>query len=350
MSMAKGKENKKGNHTKEPLMIVRPAVRRWGLDYLHVSLIILVIILIAFAFALSAFKPGPVYANCPAGIVNGTCVGPSHTSAEALAAGESVLAAYAPVNTSLSLLAYYSSPNEGNASYMANTSEWLVQIPYLNPFSGGKNELTMLLYDSNLSLVRPFLQTAAPGQPTKNRVVSLGVVQLSGKSLCTSKTPVPVYGIIDPYAPGATSSMFTGINASKTYGSSINMSYKIVFTGYAVDKYASYGINETQELGAYVWCASGQPQFKAFLENYSLVFDGNPLSSLTLYQTAQGSGLNMSQLGSCLNNAPSALIAQSKLAQFYNITTTPTFVINCKYATIPQTLSDAIPYVLNQTK
>ena len=128
--VVKGKENKKGNHTKEPLMIVRPAVRRWGLDYLHVSLIILVIILIAFAFALSAFKPGPVYANCPAGIVNGTCVGPSHTSAEALAAGESVLAAYAPVNTSLSLLAYYSSPNEGNASYMANTSEWLLRGHY----------------------------------------------------------------------------------------------------------------------------------------------------------------------------------------------------------------------------
>ncbi|MCW6159651.1 MAG: hypothetical protein LVQ95_01000 [Candidatus Micrarchaeales archaeon] len=344
------KDNKKQQHAKESLMIVRPAVRRWGLDYLHVSLIILVVILIAFAFALSAFKPGPIYASCPGGIVNGTCEGPSHTSAQVLAAGESVLAAYAPVNTSLSLLAYYSSPNHGNASYVANTGEWLVQIPYLNPFSGNKNELTMLLYDSNLSLVRPFLQTAAPAQSTKNRVVALGVIQLAGKSLCTSKTPIPVYDMVDPYAPGAMAGLFTGVNASAAYGSSINMSYKIIFTGYAVDKYSSYGENETQETGAYLWCASNQPRFKAFLENYSLVFNGEPLNSVTLYQTAQGSGLNMSQLGSCLNNASGALIAQSKLAQFYNITTTPTFLVDCRYSTIPQTLSDAVPYVLNQTK
>ena len=331
-------------------MIVRPAVRRWGLDYLHVSLIVLVVILVALAFALSAFKSGPVYENCINGIVNGTCTGPAHSGAQALSAGESILASYAPVNSSLSLLAYYSSPNEGNASYIANSSEWLVQIPYLNPFSGNKYEVTMLLYDSNLSLVRPFLQTAAPAQITKNKVVSLGVIELAGKSMCTAQKPFPVYDIVDPYAPGATQGLFRGINASQTYGNEVNVSYKIVFTGYAVDKYSSYGINETQEVGAYLLCASNQPRFDAFLENYSLVFNGNPINALTLSQTAQGSGLNMSQLNTCLANASNVLTAQAKLTQFYNITTTPTFVINCRYSTIPQTLGYAIPYAINQTK
>jgi hypothetical protein len=49
---------------KEPVFIVKPALKNFGLDYLHIILIALVIILIALAFALSTFKQGTIITNC----------------------------------------------------------------------------------------------------------------------------------------------------------------------------------------------------------------------------------------------------------------------------------------------
>ena len=43
---------------KEPVFIIRPAMKNYGLDYLHISLIVLVIILVGLALALSFFKQG----------------------------------------------------------------------------------------------------------------------------------------------------------------------------------------------------------------------------------------------------------------------------------------------------
>ncbi len=288
------KESKK---KEEPVMLVRPAIRSLGLDYLHVSLLILVVILIGLAVALSAFHAGASLLNCPYGITNSsTCITPHHTSMQALEAAESAIASYAPTNSSLSLLPYYSEPNLATVSYLSNQSEWLVVVPYLYPANTSQTlYFSMLFYDSNLTLVRPFLQIPASPYPSQNQVVALGAVSLYGKSQCTynSTATMPIYAFIDPYAPGALAGMKDGINATDKFGSAINLTYKFIFTPYATQLYAGYGINATQQNAEDLFCASQQQRFPAYLANYTILFNGAPLGYTSLEQVAQGSGLNM---------------------------------------------------------
>jgi hypothetical protein len=167
----------------------------------------------------------------------------------------------------------------------------------------------------------------------------------------TAGNPIPIYAFVDIYAPGALSGILAAISTSNTFGSSVNMSYKVLFTGYADSLYTAYGVNTTQIDGAYLWCASEQPsKFPAYLANFSILFQGYPLNAATLQQVVVGSGLNTTQFGSCMQRAPSALEAQAVLASYYGINVTPSFVVNCKYQTIPQTLGSAINYALNRTK
>jgi hypothetical protein len=343
------KENKKIEN-KEPIMLVRPAVRRFGLDYLHVTLIILVIILAGLAFALSHFSPGSTVLNCPYGLDNNsTCVTPHSTSAQALASAESIIASYAETNSSYSLLPYYSEANKANVSYITNQSEWLVVVPFVDPLNENVTSyISMQLYDSNLTLARISQQIPSSPYTTQNQAVAFGAVSLAGKTACLSNV-TPVYAFIDPYAPGATQGMLAGVNASNKFGSAINLTYKFIFTGSALSLYKGYGINTTQQDALDLWCASVQQnRFAAFLANYSIVFTGTPPSNSTLQQVAIGSGLNMTQFGSCLSAAPSILDNQALFASYYNVQTTPTYIVNCKYQTIPETLNSAIQYALTQ--
>jgi hypothetical protein len=98
------------------------------------------------------------------------------------------------------------------------------------------------------------------------------------------------------------SALRTAIKASTAYGNSIKMNYYFVFSGYSVSKYKGYGVNTTQYLGRYLSCAAKQQRFNDFVSNLSIGYDGSPLSNLTLYQMALGSGLNTSALGSCIDN------------------------------------------------
>jgi hypothetical protein len=349
--MAKDKNEKKSKiSSKEPVFIIRPANKNLGLDYLHITLIALVIILVAVAFALTTFKQGTIITNCQFGSnSNATCNSTIHTSAQALSAAERQLAAYSNVNTSLSLIPYYALVNQSKVSYLVETKQWIVTIPYIDPLV--KNEVfnvSLLLYDSNLTLASAYLQTLKPGIPTNNSVVALGAVNIAGEAQCKTTTPIPVYVVTDPYSPGTISTINSTIHTAQLYGNKINVSYFFIFGGYSQQFYSSFGIPQTQLLGQYMECASRQPdKFPAFLSNLSIVYTGRPLENETLSQVEVGSGLNASKFGDCMDNVTTTLDIQSQFAKLYNIVSTPTIIVNCRYSTIPQSINYAINYSLS---
>ncbi|MGC8680100.1 MAG: DsbA family protein [Candidatus Micrarchaeia archaeon] len=342
---------KKEAKKQEPVLLVK-STKFFGLDSLHILLIALVIILIALTISILSFKPGPTILNCPYGVSNNsTCITPKYTTNQVLLASEKVLASYSLINSSLSLIPYYSLVNESKVLYIPNQSEWLTIIPFKDPLAENKTFNLSILLNNNLSLKSVYIQSFNPLYSTSNHVSAFGVVSINGKTACNIVKPIPIYLIVDPYATGALNSIYKAINASNKYGNSINISYKFIFTGFAMKYYNSYGVAQTQLVGKSLFCASQQPkEFKAFISNYSIVFDGEPLSESILNQVAMGSGLNMSKYNACMLNSSAVLQNQALLANFYNITTTPTFVVNCKYETIPETLDNAINYALNMTK
>ncbi len=338
--------NKPARNGKEPVFIIRPASRRLGLDYLHIALLALVIILIVLAFALSTFKQGIIVNNCAACSSNEL-----HNSTQALGAAERYIAAYSTVNTSLALVPYYSLVNQSTVSYIPQSKEWLVVVPYMDPLLNGKVfNMSLLLYDSNLSLAGSFLQAIKPKITTRNNVVSLGTINLYNEVACKTSKPIPVYVVTDPYAPGAFDAIDSAINSSNNFKGSVNVSYFFVFTVYSINHYGGFGLNQTQNLGRYMECASRQQRFPQFMSNLSIAFNGNPLSNQTLYQVVEGSGLNTTGFGACMDNVSGYLNTQAEFARLYNITSTPDIIVNCRYQTLPQTLGYAINYSLSQIK
>ncbi len=329
----------------EPVFLVKPISRYGGLDNLHISLIALAALLAILAFVLANFHSTVV---CAAGELNGTCVTPSHTSAQAISAAGKIIAAYSSFNSSLSLLPYYSLINESKASYLANRDEWLVTVPYVDPFTNEQVNLTLIIRDSNLTLAQSSMQTVAPSSYSNKSVVALGTIGLPGRSDCSYSAPVPVYMFTDPYAPHALADISSAINFSAAHASQVNTSYKFIFSNYAISKYTQYGVNATQLLGGYLACASAQPRFAQFVGNLSTVYDGSPLSGSLLYQIANASGLSMGEFSSCMNNVSDALVHQAQLAYIYNVTVNPSFVVNCRYSTIPSQLGHAVGYAINQ--
>ncbi len=301
--------SKSSNMKEDHLLLIKPASKRFGLDYLHITLIVLVVILVALAFALTTFKVGTLTVPCQYGLAtNGTCAAPQHTSSQVLASAEKYLAAYSTVNSSLSLLPFYSEPNNASVTYLSNSSTWLVQVPYLDPQAlSQKFYFSMVLSDKTLLLQKSYVQTINPLSTTNNQAVALGTVSLAGKVTCAASAPIPVYPIIDIYAPGGVAAISSAINASQKYGHALNMSYKFIVSGFAEGKYSGYGVNQTVNTMGSLLCASTQPKFPAFFKNFSIVFIGNPLSNDTLGQVASGSGLNMTQYISCLKNSSIAV-------------------------------------------
>ncbi len=343
--MAKKQNEKKAKQ--EPIFIVKPALKHGGLDYLHISLIALVIILIALSFSLSLFKPNSIIRNCQYGVLNNTCIQPKYNSTQAISASGKVLASYLFVNSSLSLLPYYSEPNMANASYLPNLNEWIVNVPYIDPLANNSRfSISFILSGENLSLSNSYLQSINPKLQGNDTVVSLGTVQLSGKVYCQTKPPIPVYYITDPYAPGAFSGLAKAINLSSAYPGKLNLSYDFIFTNYSAKQYSGYGVLQTQAIGNYLFCSASQKKIAQFSANLTKIFDGRPLPNDTLYQTAIGSGLNASSLNACLANSTTSLDYQAKLAAFYNVVSTPQVIVDCRYSTIPETAGYAINYTL----
>ena len=348
MQKLKGKNTKSGKE--EPVFLVKPVARKAGLDYLHISLMALVVILVGVALALSFSKPGTIVKGCEYGSVNGTCITPQHNSTQALSAAMSILAAYKYSNTSLSLLPYYVMVNQSKASYVPSTGSWLVTAPYVDPFAHNATyNLSLVLYDSNLSLKQAFLSTMPPNTTTNDSVSAYGAIAISGKEACATKAPIPVYLVTDPYAPGAMQAIQKAINVSSHYAGDVNMSYYMIFTDYEVSHYHAYGQNNTQALGYYLYCSSKQSGFQAYIANLTKIYDGEPISAPVLQNVALGSGLNVTELTDCVNSSTSALDGQLALAQLYGVATdTPAFVVNCKYQALPQTVGSAISYALSK--
>ncbi len=346
--MARQKVNKQKEISgKEPVFIIRPAMKNYGLDYLHITLLALVIVLIVLAFALSMFKQGIVVKNCQYGVnATGACNETVHNSTQALASAERYLAAYSNINTSLSLIPYFALVNRSDVSYLPQSRKWLVVVPYVDPLAENTVfNISLLLYDSNLSLSNSFLQTLSPSVPTNNSVVALGVVNIHGEAACKTSTPIPVYVVTDPYAPGMLNALNAAINTSNSYGNSINTTYFFIFGGYSIQYYNSFGVAHTQQLGRYLSCASMQQgRFSQFISNLSIAYNGKPMENQTLYQIVQGSGLNISEFNGCMQNVTTALNLQADFANLYHIVSTPTIIVNCRYSTIPQTMRYAINY------
>ncbi|MDE1810666.1 MAG: hypothetical protein KGH66_01330 [Candidatus Micrarchaeota archaeon] len=339
---------KKIKQSKEPVFIVRPVKKNFGLDYLHISLIVLVIALVALAFGISLFKPGAsMGSGCQYGALNGTCVTPIHNSSQALLGAERILASYGSLNSSLSLLPYYSLVNQSTVDYLPSQAKWYVSVPYINPLSRHQVfRVSFTLFDSNLSLATPYTQLLSPVSYTNNSVAGLGSVSISGRTLCQTTTPIPVYLITDPYSPGALGAISTAANATKQFGSQVNMSYYFVFGAPSIRFYKSFGLVQTQALGQYLSCASRQSNFAGYAANVSSVFTGTPISNSTLSDIAAASNLNTTKLNTCLANVSVALNYQAQLSDLYNLQYSPGFVVNCKYGTIPETLNYSIDYAL----
>ncbi|MEM3827235.1 MAG: hypothetical protein QXR58_01380, partial [Candidatus Micrarchaeaceae archaeon] len=223
-------------------------------------------------------------------------------------------------------------------------------VPYLNPFTHQVLNVSLLLYGSNLSLATPYMQMIRPIVNSSNYVVAPGTIAMGGKAACTYNTSMPVFLVTDPYAPGSFASMSKAIELSHSLGQKVNVSYKFIFSDYSINLYKTYGVASTQLLGDYLACASSQRKFSSFISNLSNVYSGTPISNYTLYQIAMSSGLNASKLDSCMQNVSTVLDYQAKLAQYYNITSTPIFVVDCKYLSLPETLNESVAYALNKTK
>jgi hypothetical protein len=269
---------------------------------------------------------------------------PLNTPAQVKQDAESFLASYNNINTSLSLLPYVSDVGKMNLSYSPNNAEWYVSFPAVNPSSNTTFQVAMLINDKNTSKITPLIQALEPANRTSNFVVSKGVVQISGQSQCSVQNPLQLYWFVDPYSPGGLSSLSTMVSLQNTFRSQISASIKVLFTQYSQGVSANYGLNNSLALGSYLFCASNQSAFDAFVSRVNQVYNGSLVPPALLASIANESGLNSGELSSCLATAGTLINRQAILARYYNITSTPVVVTDCRYFSIPQTAIDAIHY------
>ena len=204
------------------------------------------------------------------------------------------------------------------------------------------------MLNKNLSLESSFLSTLNPTKYTKNQVEAMGVISMHNENICNYTKPVPVYLFIDPYVPGFLSYMNQSFTLQQKYGSSTKFNYYFIFSQYSQAFYPQFGASYTQALGRYLVCASGQSRFKQFISNLGTVYNGEPISPSLLNSVVAGSGLNVTQFASCMQSVNSTLFNQAALSSIYNVTYAPSYILNCKYQTIPETITPAIDYTLNQ--
>jgi hypothetical protein len=344
---------------KEPSIIIKPIGKLGGLDGLHVTFVIVIALLLALLLVVSYLKPviinpgnstatttvQPV-SGCASGYeLNGTCAStPIHTAAQVENQTEKVLASYATVNGSLSILPYFSNVSSASAVYLPQSGEWYVSLKARNPESGAPFLVSFLVSDADLSKVTPSMQMAIPSAISKNRVVSLGTVQLAGKYACNPQSPMSVYWFMDPYATGSIASLANATSLESRLGSKANLTVKI-FNGPSTQAMsAAFGAGNALTLGRYVFCASQQPNFKNFAADLESLYTGSYVQPSTLAGIANVSGLDHATLDTCLETAPQIINNQAVLASYYNITQTPSVVVDCEYGSLPQTAAESVCY------
>ena len=268
-----------------------------------------------------------------------------HTAAQAKLQAEKILASYANLNSSLSLLPYLSDVNEANASYLQSSKQWYVSIPYVGPLNGKTYLFGVILDDANLSDYSTLAQATNPPSISQNYVISQGVIRLYSPTSCTAaNNSVPVYWFLDPYAPGAIQYLHNATGLEQRFGNKVNLSIKVLTTQYTVAIANNYGLNNTLQLGKYLLCASTQRNFTEFVNAINATYQDNYMPAYLIQQLAGQSGLNLTSLNACVASSQSLINAQFTLAQHYNITSSSAVLTSCQYLSIPQTAQDAVCY------
>lgn len=332
---------------KEPSIIIRPIGRFGGLDSLHIMLAVVAVLLFLLLLFVSYGKSIIITANNTTGnCLNGTsgvnCSVPIHNSSQIKLLAERVIASYANINSSLSLLPYISNVSGMNINYLPESKSWYVYLKDTNPADNFAFAVSFMINDTNTSKVTPLLQTAIPKQISDNNVVALGVVQLSGKYSCATKTSTQVYWFVDPYAFGAVKSLLNASEIEQTYGSKLNLTLKVILGSDSQKIGTSVGLFNAAYLSKYALCASEQRNFSVFASALNSVYNGSYVSQSVLASIANSSSLNYAQLSECINASSSVINTQSLLAQYYGVTQTPIAVVNCQYMALPQTVENAL--------
>ena len=285
-------------------------------------------------------------------VLNSTCQNCSsvqysaaHTPQQALLQAEHILASYSNYNNSLALLPYISNVSKAKVSYLQNSGEWYVSIPYTGPINGKSYVFGLLINDSNFSKFSPMTQTISPVSVSQNYVVSQGVVKLHGETMCTAQnSSIPVYWFIDPYAPGAVSSLLNATKLENRFGGNVNLSVKLLTSQYSLQVASTYGLNNTLLLGKYLICASSQRNFTAFVNAVNATYQDRYMPAYLLQELAAQSGINSTSFNSCLSSSQGIINGQYVQAKYYNITSSSVVLTSCQYLSVPQTAENAVCY------
>jgi hypothetical protein len=333
---------KKENKIKEPSIIIRPIGKLGGLDNLHITLIIVIALLFLIVLVTSYSKP--ILITNSSNSTNVSTHAPEHSVVQIKTLVERLLASYATVNTSLSLLPFISNVTAMNATYLNASRSWYVHLTARNPGSNITFAIAFLINDLDTTKVTPLLQAAIPSQIGNNTVVAQGVMQLGGKYACLSSSPMQIYWFVDPYASGAVRSLLNATNLETSLGNKVNLAVKIRFGSDTQNIASSFGLFNSQYLGKYIFCASQQKNFSSFVSNLNSLYSGTYVPQGVLSSIANLSKLDFPELSSCVNASSQPLNIQSLLAQYYNITQTPIVVVDCHYMALPQTVHEALCY------
>lgn len=332
-------------------VVIRPVGKMGGLDSIHIALIALVVILVLLLFVISGSKAITVVntTNTTTSLLagnytcsGGVCKSPFHNQSQVRDYMEQVLASYNFVSGPSSLIPYFSDVSNSTYSYVPKSDLWYVSVPATNPSTGIRFYELLTIYDSNLTLDTISIETARPSIILSNKVVTQGVMLLSNKFACMQQNPVQVYWFMDPYAPGAIASLNNVSQLKQKFANNVNVSVKIVFKSPTAQIANTSGLLNAQALGRYVLCASTQQNFSRFSSNLQAAYGNSYLSSNVLASIARSSGLDVSALNTCMSNSTPLINTQTLLASYYNITTTPMAVVNCKYLALPQTAQQAV--------
>jgi len=289
-----------------------------GLDYLHFSLMFLIIVLIALVFFLASNQKINIQQQA------------LHSKEEIINFSSRIIASY--LNSNYSFIPFSSSLP--NASFFNGT--WIVEA------NVSKDKLIIVIDDENLSIKNVYFATSIPKVSLANlKIVANGVIELNYPK-CNE-----TFWFIDPYSINA----LTTLNYSNY--SNPQTKFVFIFTKDSLMNYPTYGINRTQMLTRYLYCAYKQGKLIRFidsLKSLGIVVSPRafPVYEEVLKSASSLASLNLSQLDSCLDSSTQALNAQATLANFYNITFSPAVLVDCKYLTIPQHVSDALAYIEKQ--
>jgi hypothetical protein len=326
--MAKAKNNT--DDIKEPSIVIRPLTRFGGLDNIHIALLALVVILILFTLVISYTKQITITnatstnQSCAYGASNGTCFMPQHNASQILSLSKRILASYNNLNNSLSLLPYYTNVNSMNASYVPAIKSWYVHMQVINPTNSTSTfTFSFLISDLDTSSVTVLQQQVKPSTISNNYVASQGVIKISGRSTCSGTSPTSAYWFIDPYTPGSISSLSNLTTIQARYGSKANITLKILYGQYSQSIGDQFGVNNSRALGRYLLCASEQPRFPSFVQALQSVYTNGYTSPSTLSAISNSSGMNVSNINSCISSSGAAINNQALLALYYNVTSTP---------------------------